>query len=85
LFVRAKFDEAAFYFAVHSLTNKPTFLRCTIVVPADARAAPVCGDGRVPESSFGEPVKVAAEDGLKVQSITALKQIVGIEGPGPDR
>jgi hypothetical protein len=73
LFVRTKFDEAAFYFAVDCLTNKPAFLRRTIVVRADARAASVGGDGRVPEWTFGEPVKVAAEDCLEVQPVAALK------------
>ena len=38
----------------------------------------------MPERTFGEPVKVAAKDGLEVQPITALQQIVGIEGPGGD-
>ena len=68
-----KFDEPAFYFAVHCLTNKPAFLGRTIVVRAHARAAFVGGDDRVPERTFGEPVKVAAEDGLKVQPVTALE------------
>jgi hypothetical protein len=72
-FIRAKFDEAAFYFAVHCLTNKPAFLGRTVVVRAYARAAFVCGDGRVPERAFSKPVKVATEDGLKVQPITALE------------
>ena len=72
-FIRAKFDEAAFYFAVYCLTNKPAFLGRTVVVLAHARAASVGGDERVPERAFGEPVKVAAEDGLKVQPITPLK------------
>ena len=44
LFGRVKFDEAAFYFAVHCLTNKPAFLGRTIVVRADARAASISGD-----------------------------------------
>ena len=72
-FIRAKFDEAAFDFAVHCLTNKPAFPRRTVVVRADARAAFIGGDGRVSERAFSEPVKVAAEDGLKVQPITALE------------
>jgi hypothetical protein len=73
LFIRAKFDEAAFYFAVRCLTNKPAFLGCTIVVRADARAASIGGDDRVPERTFRKPVKVTAEDGLQVQAVTALK------------
>ena len=72
-FVGAKFDETAFYFAVYCLTNKPAFLWRTIVVPADARAAFVGGDDRVPERAFGEPMKVAAKGGLEVQSITVLE------------
>jgi hypothetical protein len=68
-----KFDEAAFYFAVDCLTNKPAFLGRAIVVLADTRAASIGGDGRLLEATFGEPVKVAAEDGLKIQAITALK------------
>jgi hypothetical protein len=68
-----KFDEAAFYFTVHCLTNKPAFLGRTIVVRADARAASIGGDDRVPKRALGEPVKVTAEDGLKVQAITAFK------------
>jgi len=68
-----KFDEATFYFAVHCLTNKPAFLGRTIVIIAHARAASIGGDDRVPEGMFGEPVKVAAEDGLEVQTVTALK------------
>src|SRR4029450_2584258 len=83
-FVRVEFDEAAFYFAVYCLTNKPAFLGRTIVVLADACAASVGGDDRVPERTFGEPVKMAAEDGLEGQSIAALKEIVGVEGAGPD-
>ena len=74
LFGRAKFDEPAFYFAVHCLTNKPAFLGRTIVVIAHARAAFVCGDGRVPERTFSKPVgEVTAEHGLEVQPITSLK------------
>ena len=72
-FIGMKFDEAAFYFAVHCLANKPAFLRRTIVVRADARAAFIGRDDRVREFTFSEPVKVAAEDGLKVQPITTLK------------
>ena len=64
--IRAKFDETTFYFAVYCLTNEPAFLGRTIVVRADARAASVGGDDRVLEFTFSEPVKVAAEDGLKV-------------------
>jgi hypothetical protein len=70
--VGAKFDEPAFYFAVHCLTNEPAFLGRTIVVRTHTRAAFIGGDDRLLEGTFGEPVKVAAEDGLKVQSITAL-------------
>lgn len=73
LFGRVKFDEAAFYFAVHCLTNKPALLWRTVVVIAHARAASVGGDGRLLEWTFGESVKVAAEDSLKVEPITALK------------
>jgi hypothetical protein len=73
LFGRAKFDEPAFYFTVRSLTNKPAVLRGTIVVRADTRAASVGGDHRLLERTFSETVKVAAEGGLEVQSVTALK------------
>ena len=66
LFIRTKFDEASFYFAVHCLTDKPAFLGRTIVVRPNARAASISGDDRVPERMFGEPVKVAAENGLEV-------------------
>ena len=72
-FVGAKFDKAAFYFAVYCLTNKPAFLGRTVVILAHARAAFVGGNDRVPERTFGEPVKVAAKDGLEVHPITALK------------
>jgi hypothetical protein len=70
---RAKFDEPAFYFAVHCLTNKPAFLGRTIVVLAHARAASISGDDRLLEGTFSEAVKVAAKDGLQVQAVTALK------------
>jgi hypothetical protein len=73
LFIRVKFDEAAFYFAVHCLTNKPAFLGGTIVVRADARAASVGSDDRMSKRTFSKPVKVAAKDRLKIQPITALK------------
>ena len=59
-----KNDEAAFYFAVHCLTNKPAFLERTIVVLADAGAAFIGGDDRVSERTLGESVKMAAEDAL---------------------
>jgi len=72
-FIRTKFDEVAFYFAVHCLTDKPAFLGRTVVVRAHARAASIGGDDRVPERTFGEPVKVAAENGLKVQPVTPVK------------
>ena len=68
-----KFDETALYFAVRCLTNKPAFLGRTVVILAHARAASVSGDDRVPERTFGEPMKVAAEDGLNVQPVTALE------------
>jgi hypothetical protein len=71
--IRAKFDETAFYFAVYCLTNEPAFLGRTIVVRADARAASVSGNDRLLEVTFSKPVKVAAEDSLKVQPITALE------------
>ncbi len=71
--VGAKFDEPAFYFTVYRLTNEPAFLGRTIVVRTHTRAAFIGGDDRLLEGTFGEPVKVAAEDGLKVQSVTALK------------
>ena len=71
--VLAKFDESSFYFTLRCLTDKPAFLGGTIVIRADARAAFIGGDERVPERTFGEPVKVAAKDGLEVQPITALK------------
>jgi len=71
LFIRAKFDEAAFYLAVHYLTNKPAFLGRTIVVRTHTRAASVGGDDRAPERTLSESVKVAAKDGLEVQPITA--------------
>ena len=83
--VGAKFDEPAFYFTVRCLTNEPAFLGRTIVVRADTRAAFVGGDDRVPERTFGEPVKVPAKDGLEIQSITALKYVVRVEWPGDDR
>jgi hypothetical protein len=70
---RAKFDEAAFYFAVHGLTKKPAFLDRTIVVRAHARAALVGSDDRVPGPTFGKPVKMAAEDRPEVQPIAALQ------------
>jgi hypothetical protein len=73
LFGRAKFDEAAFYFAVHGLTNEPAFLGCTIVVRAHARAASVGSDERVSKGTFSETVKVAAEDGLNVQPVATFK------------
>ena len=38
----------------------------------------------MPERTFGEPVKVPAKDGLKVQSVTALKYVVRVEWPGDD-
>ena len=72
-FIGVKFDETAFYFAVHHLTNEPAFLGRTVVILAHARAAFVGGNDRAPERAFGEPVKVAAKGGLEVQSITALK------------
>ena len=72
-FIWAKFDEVAFYFAVHCLTNEPAFLGRTIVVLAHPGAAFIGGDYRVPESTFGKPVKVAAEDRLEVQPIAALE------------
>src|SRR5580765_4518972 len=83
-FVAAKFDEPAFNFTVHCRTDKPAFLGRTIVVRTHTRAAFIGGDDRLLEGTLGEPVKVAAEDGLKVQSITALKQVVGVERPGDD-
>jgi hypothetical protein len=67
------FDEAAFYFAAHCLTNKPAFLGCIIVILSNARRTSIGGDNRVLERAFGEPVKVAAEGGLKVQAVTSLK------------
>ena len=36
------------------------------------------------EGTFGEPVKVAAKDGLEIQSVTALKYVVRVEWPGED-
>ena len=71
--VLAKFDESPFYFTLRCLTDKPAFLRCTIVIGAHARAASIGRNDRLLERTFGEPVKVAAEDGLQVQPITALK------------
>jgi hypothetical protein len=68
-----KIDEAAFNFAVHGLTKKPAFLARAIVVRSHARAALVGRDDRVPGPTFGEPVKMAAKDGLEVQSIAALQ------------
>jgi len=73
LFIPAKFDETAFYFAVRCLTHKPAFLGRTIVVRADARAASVSGNDRLLEATFSKSVKVAAEDGLEVQTVTALE------------
>ena len=54
------------------------------MVRADTRAAFIRGDDRVPERTFGEPVKVAAKDGLEIQSITALKYVVRVEWSGED-
>jgi ABC-type siderophore export system fused ATPase/permease subunit len=71
--VETKFDEASFDFTVHCLTNEPAFLGRTIVVITHTRAAFIGGDDRLLERTFGEPVKVAAKDGLEVQPITALK------------
>ena len=65
-FVRTKFDEAAFYFAVRGLTDEPAFLRRAIVVRTDARAAFIGGDDRVPERTFGEPVEMTAENSLEI-------------------
>ena len=71
--VLAKFDESAFYFTLRCLTNEPAFLGRTIVVRTHTRAAFIGGDDRVPERTFGEPVKVAAKNGLEIQPITAFK------------
>jgi len=68
-----KFDEVTFNFAVHGVANEPAFLGRTVVVPAHARAAFISSDDRFLEGVFGEPVKVAAEDRLKVQPVAALK------------
>jgi hypothetical protein len=68
-----KFDEATFNFAVHGLANEPAFLGRTVVVWANAGATFVGRDDRIPERALGEPVKVAAEDRLKVQPVAALK------------
>ena len=68
-----KFDEVTFSFAVHGLANEPAFLGRTVVVWANAGAAFISSDDRFLEGAFGEPVKVAAEDRLKVQPVAALK------------
>lgn len=68
-----KLDETAFDFAVHGLANKPAFLGSSIVVEADTGAAFVGGDDRVPEGTCRESVEVAAENGLEIQPVAALK------------
>jgi len=68
-----KFDEATFNSAVDGLANEPAFLGRTVVIWANAGATFVGSDDRFLEGAFGEPVKVAAEDRLKVQPVAALK------------
>jgi len=80
-----KFNEATFNSAVDGLANEPAFLGRTVVVLAHARAAFISSDDRFLEGVFGEPVKVAAKDGLEIQSVTALKYVVRVEWPGDDR